>query len=121
IFGIEPWQSESTHHFYYGQLVPVLQNHFGTTSPLETWVVLLEKLAGLMELEKLELFTLHTMIGRIASTARSSIENIQYNDISCERVMNFLEFLVNNSNMKDLEDQEYKKFEEGFSSLTRLK
>jgi len=120
IFGIEPWQSESTHHFYYGQLVPVLQNHFGTTSPLETWVVLLEKLAGLMELEKLELFTLHTLIGRISSTKRSSIENMQYNDISCEKVITFLEFLLNNSNMKDLEDREYKKFEDGFSSLTRL-
>ncbi len=120
IFGIEPWQSESTHHFYYGQLVPVLQNHFGTTSPLETWVVLLDKLAGLMELEKLELFSLQTLIERITSAVRSSIENIEYNDISCQRVMSFLEFLINNSNMKDLEDQEFKKFEDGFSSLTRL-
>ena len=120
IFGIEPWQSESTYHFYYGQLVPVLQNHFGTTSPLETWVVLLDKLAGLMELEKLELFSLQTLIERITSAVRSSIENIEYNDISCQRVMSFLEFLINNSNMKDLEDQEFKKFEDGFSSLTRL-
>jgi NTE family protein len=120
IFGIEPWQSESTHHFYYGQLVPVLQNHFGTTSPLETWVVLLNKLAGLMELEKLELFSLQALIERITSAVRSSIENIEYNDISCQRVMSFLEFLINNSNMKDLEDQEFKKFEDGFSSLTRL-
>jgi len=120
IFGIEPWQSESTHHFYYGQLVPVLQNHFGTTSPLETWVVLLDKLAGLMELEKLELFSLQALIERITSAVRSSIENIEYNDISCQRVMSFLEFLINNSNMKDLEDQEFKKFEDGFSSLTRL-
>jgi NTE family protein len=120
IFGIEPWQSESTHHFYYGQLVPVLLNHFGTTSPLETWVVLLNKLAGLMELEKLELFSLQALIERITSAVRSSIENIEYNDISCQRVMSFLEFLINNSNMKDLEDQEFKKFEDGFSSLTRL-
>ncbi|WP_367356011.1 patatin-like phospholipase family protein [Mesotoga sp.] len=120
IFGIEPWQSESTHHFYYGQLVPVLQNHFGTTSPLETWVVLLNKLARLMELEKLELFSLQALIERITSAVRSSIENIEYNDISCQRVMSFLEFLINNSNMKDLEDQEFKKFEDGFSSLTRL-
>ncbi|PZC51783.1 patatin-like phospholipase family protein [Mesotoga sp. TolDC] len=120
IFGIEPWQSESTHHFYYGQLVPVLQNHFGTTSPLETWVVLLEKLARHLEFEKLELFTLQTLVGRITSAVRSSIENIEYNDISCQRVMSFLEFLINNSNMKDLEDQEFKKFEDGFSSLTRL-
>ncbi|PVD15411.1 hypothetical protein V512_000420 [Mesotoga sp. Brook.08.105.5.1] len=120
IFGIEPWQSESTHHFYYGQLMPVLQDHFGTSGPLETWVVLLEKLAGHLEFGKLELFTLQTLIGRIVSAARSSIENIKYNDIACERVVSFLELLIDNSKMKDLEDQEFRVFEDGFSSLTRL-
>ncbi len=120
IFGIEPWQSESTHHFYYGQLMPVLQDHFGTSGPLETWVVLLEKLAGHLEFGKLELFTLQTLIGRIVSAARSSFENIKYNDIACERVVSFLEFLIDNSKMKDLEDQEFRIFEDGFSSLTRL-
>ena len=120
IFGIEPWQSESTHHFYYGQLMPVLQDHFGTSGPLETWVVLLEKLAGHLEFGKLELFTLQTLIGRIVSAARSSIENIKYNDIACERVVSFLELLIDNSKMKDLEDQEFRVFVDGFSSLTRL-
>ena len=120
IFGIEPWQSESTHHFYYGQLMPVLQDHFGTSGPLETWVVLLEKLAGHLEFGKLELFTLETLIGRIVSAARSSFENIKYNDIACERVVSFLELLIDNSKMKDLEDQEFRVFVDGFSSLTRL-
>ena len=120
IFGIEPWQSESTQHFYYGQLMPVLQDHFGTSGPLETWVVLLEKLAGHLEFGKLELFTLQTLIGRIVSAARSSFENIKYNDIACERVVSFLELLIDNSKMKDLEDQEFRVFEDGFSSLTRL-
>jgi len=34
--------------------------------------------------------------------------------------VSFLEFLIDNSKMKDLEDQEFRVFVDGFSSLTRL-
>ena len=120
IFGVEPWQSESTHHFYYGQLMPVLQDHFGIFNPVETWVRLLEDLARYLELERLDLYSLYSLTKEILSSRNVGVEGRNYNDVSCESILNFLEFLVKNSDLESLEDREFSVFREGFLSLTDL-
>ncbi len=120
IFGVEPWQSESTHHFYYGQLMPVLQDHFGIFNPVETWVRLLEDLARYLELERLDLYSLYSLTKEILSSRNVGVEGKNYNDVSCESILNFLEFLVKNSDLESLEDREFSLFREGFLSLTDL-
>jgi len=120
IFGIEPWQSESTHHFYYGQIMPVLQDHFGIFTPVETWVGLLEGIARHLELERLNLYSLYSLTKEILSRHNDVVEGRNYNDVSCESVLNFLEFLVKNSDFESLEDRDFRLFRDGFASLTNL-
>jgi hypothetical protein len=100
--------------------MPVLQDHFGIFNPVETWVRLLEDLARYLELERLDLYSLYSLTKEILSSRNVGVEGRNYNDVSCESILNFLEFLVKNSDLESLEDREFSLFREGFLSLTDL-
>lgn len=122
IFGIEKWQSESTHHFYYGQLLAVLQDFFDTTSPLETVIALLESMAEAADLPRFELYSIASMAEAISKADPGAFQDLLYNDINGTTIAEFLSFLLENSSLDKLQGDEYlslRKSFDGFSPACR--
>ena len=117
VFGVEPWQTESTHHFYYGQLLPVLQDFFKSTVPIDTVITLLESMAKIAGLPQLTLYSIPSMMTEIASCDIGLFKGHSYNDIDVERIARLIKFAADNSVPEKLEGSQYRAFKEGFSEL----
>jgi NTE family protein len=117
VFGIEPWQTESTHHFYYGQLLPVLQDFFKSTVPLDTVIALLENMAKIAGLPQLTLYSIPSMMAEIADCDIDLFKGHRYNDIDVERIARLIKFAVDNFVPEKLEGSQYRAFKEGFAEL----
>ena len=117
VFGVEPWQTESTHHFYYGQLLPVLQDFFKTTVPLDTVIALLESMAKIVGLSQLTLYSIPSIMAEIAGCDIDLFKGHSYNDIEVERIARLIKFAVDNFVPEKLEGSQYRTFKEGFLEL----
>lgn len=118
IFELEPWQSESLYQFYYGQLLPVLENFFSLSTPLETALALLEDLAAVAGLEVLELYSIRSLVDKLVDCDEEKFKDRYYNDIPVSTLLKLLRFLKENTDWEKLESDEYSTFRKSFEEFS---